>query len=127
MKIIECLNDKISEELSDSESYANLALKYKESDKETAKLFYDLSLEETKHYNKLHDRAVAFTPSVAGVVTVALYKDGNLLPCSVRTMNVNNGVLYMLDAIAPAFEGEACRVIHPEITVQISGVDGFEH
>lgn len=48
MKIIECLNDKISEELSDSESYANLALKYKESDKETAKLFYDLSLEETK-------------------------------------------------------------------------------
>lgn len=33
-------------------------------------------------------------------------------------------VLYMLDAIAPAFEGEACRVIHPEITVQISGVDG---
>lgn len=30
----------------------------------------------------------------------------------------------MLDAIAPAFEGEACRVIHPEITVQISGVDG---
>lgn len=68
--------------------------------------------------------AVAFTPSVAGVVTVALYKDGNLLPCSVRTMNVNSGVLYMLDAVAPAFEGEACRVIHPEITVQISGVDG---
>lgn len=124
MKIIECLNDKISEELSDSESYANLALKYKESDKETAKLFYDLSLEETKHYNKLHDRVVAFTPSDAGVVVVALYKDGNLLPCSVRTMNVNSGVLYMLDAIAPAFEGEACRVIHPEITVQISGVDG---
>lgn len=58
MKIIECLNDKISEELNDSESYANLALKYKESDKETAKLFYDLSLEETKHYNKLHDRVV---------------------------------------------------------------------
>lgn len=51
MKIIECLNDKISEELSDSESYANLALKYKESDKETAKLFYDLSLEETKHFS----------------------------------------------------------------------------
>lgn len=68
--------------------------------------------------------AVAFTPSTAGIVVVALYKDGNLLPCSVRTMNVNNGVLYMLDAIAPAFEGEACRVIHPEITVQISGVDG---
>ena len=68
--------------------------------------------------------AVAFTPSTAGVVIVALYKDGNLLPCSVRTMNVNSGVLYMLDAIAPAFEGEACRVIHPEITVGISGVDG---
>lgn len=46
MKIIECLNDKISEELNDSESYANLALKYKESDKETAKLFYDLSGKE---------------------------------------------------------------------------------
>ncbi len=68
--------------------------------------------------------AVAFTPSDAGVITVALYKDGNLLPCSVRTMNVASGVLYMLDAIAPAFEGEACRVIHPEITVRISGVAG---
>lgn len=33
-------------------------------------------------------------------------------------------LLYMLDAIAPAFEGEACRVIRPEITVRISGVDG---
>ena len=60
----------------------------------------------------------------ASGAVVALYKDGNLLPCSVRTMNVNSGVLYMLDAIAPAFEGEACRVIHPEITVRISGVDG---
>jgi len=68
--------------------------------------------------------AVAFTPSDAGVVVVALYKNGSLLPCSVRTMNVASGVLYMLDAIAPAFEGEACRVIHPEITVQISGVPG---
>lgn len=72
MKIIECLNDKISEELNDSESYANLALKYKESDKETAKLFYDLSLEETKHYNKLHDRVVALIND---------YKAKNGAPC----------------------------------------------
>ena len=55
MKIIECLNDKISEELSYSESYANLALKYKESDKETAKLFYDLSLAV---YNYVHGQMI---------------------------------------------------------------------
>lgn len=59
MKIIERLSDKIDEELNDMESYANLALQYKDSDKDTAKLFYDLSLEETKHYTRLHDRVVA--------------------------------------------------------------------
>lgn len=68
--------------------------------------------------------AIAFTPSEAGVVTLAIYKEGSLLPCSVRMMNVASGVMYALDAIAPAFEGEACRVINPEVTVQISGVSG---
>ncbi len=59
MKTIECLSKKIEDELQDAESYASLALQYKDSDKDTGKLFYDLSLEEMKHYNRLHDRVVA--------------------------------------------------------------------
>lgn len=68
--------------------------------------------------------AVTFTPDATGTVVIALYKNGALLPCSVRTMTVTSTTVYTVDAIAPAFEGEACRVIHPDITVRISGVAG---
>ena len=49
MKTIECLSELIEDELSDAEKYVELALKYEDEDKETAKLFYDLSNEEMKH------------------------------------------------------------------------------
>lgn len=59
MKIIKCLFEHITSELNDADTYAELALKYKPEDAATAKIFYDLSLEEVKHYTKLHDRVVA--------------------------------------------------------------------
>lgn len=59
MKTIECLSELIEDELSDAEKYVELALRYEDEDKETAKLFYDLSNKEMKHMQRLHDRVAA--------------------------------------------------------------------
>lgn len=59
MKIIKCLSKLITSELKDADNYIGLALKYKTEDPATAKVFYELSQEEVKHYNKLHDRVTA--------------------------------------------------------------------
>lgn len=58
MKIIEILTEHISDELDDACTYAKLAIKYRESDPETADLFYKLSGEEMTHMDALH-KAVA--------------------------------------------------------------------
>jgi len=63
MKIIKCLSELIQDELSDAEKYIELALKYEDEDKETAKLFNDLSNEEMKHMQRLHDRVAAIISS----------------------------------------------------------------
>lgn len=63
MKIIKCLSELIQDELSDTEKYIELALKYEDEDKETAKLFDDLSNEEMKHMQRLHDRVTAIISS----------------------------------------------------------------
>lgn len=70
MKIIKCLSELIQDELSDAEKYVELALKYEDEDKETAKLFYDLSSEEMKHMQKLHDR-------VAAIISMYRSKNGD--------------------------------------------------
>lgn len=54
MKIIKCLSEKIEEELHDAESYVDLAMKWKSDEPDTADLFYELSLEEMGHMEKLH-------------------------------------------------------------------------
>lgn len=59
MKLVQCLSDLVVDELDDAEKYINLALRYKDEDKDTSKMFYELSLEEMKHMNKLHERTVA--------------------------------------------------------------------
>ena len=55
MKIIKCLSEKIEEELHDADSYIDLALKWKSEEPDTADLFYELSLEEMGHMDKLHE------------------------------------------------------------------------
>ena len=55
MKIIKCLSELIEEELSDSNRYIDLAMKWKSEEPDTADLFYELSVEEMGHMEKLHE------------------------------------------------------------------------
>ena len=54
MKIIKCIAEKIEEELHDADAYITLAMSWKEEQPGAAKVFYDLSLEEMGHVDKLH-------------------------------------------------------------------------
>lgn len=58
MKIIEKMSNLIEEEMEDAKNYANMALMYKESDKTLAEMYYNLSLDETKHSNIIHTHVV---------------------------------------------------------------------
>lgn len=60
MKIIEVLSEHIEAELRDAQTYAKLALEYKETDPELSQLFYKLSGEEMTHMDALHKRVVAY-------------------------------------------------------------------
>ena len=55
MKIIKCLSEQIEDELQDAEKYINLAMKWKSEEPDTADLFYELSVEEMGHMDKLHN------------------------------------------------------------------------
>lgn len=55
MNVIKCMAENIEEELSDAEKYIELAMKWKEEQPEAADLFYELSLEEMGHANKIHE------------------------------------------------------------------------
>ena len=58
MKIIKKISEMIEEELEGAEEYAKCAAKYKESDPALSKTFYDISLQEMEHVNKLHGEVV---------------------------------------------------------------------
>ena len=55
MQIIKCLSELIEEELSDSQKYADLSLKWRNEEPDTADLFHELSVEEMGHVDKLHE------------------------------------------------------------------------
>ena len=55
MKIIKCLSQLIEEEMEDANKYIDLAVKWKQEEPDTADLFYNLSLEEMGHMEKLHE------------------------------------------------------------------------
>ena len=54
MKIIKCLSELIEDELEDANRYVELAMKWKQEEPDTADLFYELSVEEMGHMEKLH-------------------------------------------------------------------------
>lgn len=58
MEIIRTLEDHIEDELQDARTYAKLAMEYRDTDRETADLFYRLSQEEIGHMNALHKDVV---------------------------------------------------------------------
>ena len=58
MKIIKCLSQLIEDEMNDANNYIDLAMKWKQDEPDTADLFYDLSLEEMGHMEKLHEEVV---------------------------------------------------------------------
>ena len=58
MKLIKCLSELIEEEIEDADKYVDLASKWKDEYPDTADLFYELSLEEMGHMEKLHGEVV---------------------------------------------------------------------
>lgn len=55
MKVIKVLSEKISEEIHDARSYAELALEYKDEYPDLSRSLYNLSLQEMDHMNVLHN------------------------------------------------------------------------
>lgn len=58
MKVIKCLSEKIEEELTDANSYIDIAMEWRDQEPETADLFYELSMEEMGHMDRLHNEVV---------------------------------------------------------------------
>lgn len=54
MKLIELLSEKIADEIKDAKEYAGLACEHKDLQPELAVTFYNLSLEEMMHMQRLH-------------------------------------------------------------------------
>ena len=59
MKIIKCIAEKIEEELHDADAYIGLAMSWKDEQPDAANVFYELSLEEMGHVDKLHAEVTA--------------------------------------------------------------------
>ena len=56
MKVIKCLNGKIEDELADAKEYIEKAIEWKTEMPDVAELFYQLSLEEMGHMERLHKK-----------------------------------------------------------------------
>lgn len=56
MEIIKRISEMIDDELEGAEEYVKCALKHKEHHPELAKVFYEISTEEMRHVNMLHEQ-----------------------------------------------------------------------
>ena len=54
MNIIKTISEKIEDELHDAAEYVDLAMQHKNDHPEVAEVFYQLSVEEMGHMEKLH-------------------------------------------------------------------------
>ena len=54
MKIIKTIAEKIEEELHDADAYIDLAMSWRDEEPDSAEMFYQLSIEEMGHVDKLH-------------------------------------------------------------------------
>lgn len=58
MKIIKELSDMIEDELEGAENYVRAAIENKEEHRELANVFYEISTQEMRHVNMLHEEIV---------------------------------------------------------------------
>lgn len=56
MEIIKKLSEMIEDELEGAENYIKCAIKHKESNPSLSKTFYEISTEEMRHVNLLHEQ-----------------------------------------------------------------------
>lgn len=59
MKVIRMLSEMIDEELEGAERYAECALEHKEDYPSLANVLYEISTQEMRHVNMLHDEVVS--------------------------------------------------------------------
>ena len=55
MKIIKVVSERIKEEINDADVYINLATEWKAEQPEAAAVFYELSTQEIRHAEMLHE------------------------------------------------------------------------
>lgn len=58
MRIIKELIEEMDDELEGANHYIDMALQYKDSDKILADMYYQMSLQEFKHHDDLHNQIV---------------------------------------------------------------------
>lgn len=58
MKIIKEIMEQMADELEGASEYIDYALKYKDTDKVLADMYYNMSIQELKHHDDLHAQIV---------------------------------------------------------------------
>ena len=58
MKIIRKLSERINDEIEDAKHYAKCALKYRNDHRSLADTMYQISLEEVRHADMIHEEVV---------------------------------------------------------------------
>ena len=92
MKIIKTVSERIAEEINDADAYINLAMEWKTEQPEAAQVFYELSTQEVKHADMLHEVVLKLIAEYreqhgdppAGMMTLYDYLHGQQIENSMR-------------------------------------------